>query len=105
MTFPKMLRIQIDDQYVQENFKRLGDFGRDDSIIRSNFKFLEIAVPATATNFRPPHHLSFRPLDVILLSNSTNATVVFNYNLFDDQYLDINSSGPTTLRLLLGRYE
>lgn len=107
MTFPKMVRVQVDDPYVQENFKRLGDFARSDAITRSNFQFLSIDVPGPGakTNFRPPHHLNFRPLDVLLLSNSTNATVAFNYNLFDDTYLDINSSGPTTLRLLVGRYE
>lgn len=105
MTFPKMLRVQIDDMYVQENFKRIGDFARDDAITRSNFKFLSIEIPGVVTNFRPKHYLNFKPLDVIMLSNSTNATVVFNYSLFDDTYLDITSSGPTTLRLLLGRYE
>lgn len=104
MSFPKMVRVQIDDIYVQENFKRLADYGRNDAVIRSNFQFLSVEVPA-ASNFRPPHHLSFVPLDVILLHNSTNATVVFNYSLFDDKNIDITSSGPTTLRLLLGRYQ
>lgn len=103
--FPKMLRVQIDDPYVQENFKRLGDYARQDAIITSNFQFLSLNVPKAGSNQKLEHNLNFTPLDVIILNNSTNATVAFNYSLFDDTFLNLNSSGPTVLRLLLGRYE
>jgi len=103
--FPKLLRTQVDDPYVQENFKRLGDFARQDAIIGCNFQFLSLTVPAAGVNQKLEHNLNFKPLDVIILSNSTNATVVLNYSLFDETFINLNSSGPTVLRLLLGRYE
>lgn len=105
MKFPKMLRILIDDFYVQENFKRIGNFFRDDSLAKCNFYFLPVTVAAAGTDLAYKHNLNFTPKDVIMLNNSTNATVVFNYQIFDDQNIYLTSSGPTSLRLLLGRHE
>lgn len=105
MKFPKMLRILIDDLYIQENFKRIGNFFRDDATARCNFYFLPVEIIGSGSNLAYPHNLNFTPKDVIMLSNSTNATVVFNYQNFDGQNIYLTSSGPTSLRLLLGRYE
>ena len=104
MTFPRLLRQEIEDQYVQENFKRLMDYGNANPLDRSNFQFFSIEIPGVVTNFKYRHGLGFAPLDVIIMHNSNNAAITLNYSKFDSNELDINASGATLLRCLVGRY-
>ena len=104
MTFPTLLRKEVEDPYVQENFKRLMDYGRANPLDRANFQFLSIEIPGSVTNFKFKHNLGFVPLDVIIMHNSQNVSVTLNYLSFDSNELDITASGATTLRCLVGRY-
>jgi hypothetical protein len=104
MTFPRLLRQEIEDQYVQENFKRLMDYGNANPLDRANFQFFSIDIPSAVTNFKYRHGLGFTPLDVIIMHNSNNAAITLNYSKFDSNELDINASGATLLRCLVGRY-
>ena len=104
MTFPYLFRKEIEDEFAQENFKRLGDFFTDDPILRSNFKFITVTLASAVTDFKYPHLLNFTPMDVILLHNLANATVTFNYSKFDSTNINFTTSAGTTLRLLVGRY-
>jgi hypothetical protein len=104
MTFPRLLRQEIEDPYVQENFKRLMDYGNANPLDRANFQFFSIDIPSAVTNFKYRHGLGFAPLDVIIMHNSNNAAITLNYSKFDSNELDINASGATLLRCLVGRY-
>lgn len=104
MAFPRLLRQEIEDPYVQENFKRIMDYGMANPLDRSNFQFFSIQIPAAATNFKYRHGLGFTPLDVIIMHNSNNAAITLNYSKFDSNELDITASGATLLRCLVGRY-
>lgn len=104
MTFPKLFRKEIEDPYVQENFKRLMDYGGANPLDRANFQFFSIEIPGSVTNFKYRHGLGFVPLDVIIMHNSNNVSVTLNYLSFDSNELDITASGATTLRCLVGRY-
>lgn len=104
--FPKLFRKEIVDQWIQENFRLMQQFFVDDAVSRCLFEFLEFEVPGVIANFKYPHSLGYQPKDVILMHNSENAGIVFNYNKFNASSIDLTSTGPgaTTLRLLLGRY-
>ncbi len=105
MTFPYLFRKEIEDQFAQENFKRLGDYAAKYPLFRCNFQFLSISIPAAGTNQKFAHGLDFVPLDVIIMHNSNNVNITLNYLRFDNTNLDITSSGATTLRCLVGRYQ
>lgn len=104
MSFPELLTKQIDDLYVQENFKRLADWSKTEALLRARFEFLEIVITGAVTNAAFAHSLRYTPKDVILMHNLTNATVSFGYTLFSETNIYITTSGATTLRLLVGRY-
>jgi len=103
MTFPVLLRKEIEDPYVQENFKRLMDYGNANPLDRGNFKFFSIEIPNAVSNFRYRHGLGFVPLDVIIMHNYNNVAVTLNYSKFDSNELDITAAGATTIRCLVGR--
>lgn len=104
MTFPFLLKKEIEDQYVQENFKRIMDYGNANPLDRCSFQFFSIEIPGSVTNFKYKHGLGFRPLDVIIMHNVNNVSITLNYSKFDSNDLDITASGATTLRCLVGRY-
>lgn len=102
--FPFLFRKEIEDEFSQENFRRLGDYFKDSPLEKFQFKFFEIPFTMAVTNFRYPHNLGFSPKDVITTFVSGGATVTWNYDSFDSSFLDITTSGPTTVRALVGRY-
>lgn len=104
MSFPFLFRKEIKDEYIQENFRRIGEYHDNDPFSRGNFEFLSIPITAAVTNYKFPHRLGFQPADVILMQNLNNVTVTFNYTRFDTTNIDITTSGATTLRILVGRY-
>lgn len=105
MSYPILLRKEIEDQYIQENFKRIMDYGAQNPLDRANFKFFSIEFLKAETNFKYKHNLGFTPLDVIIMHNSNNVNVTLNYSSFDSNDLNITVSGATTLRCLVGRYQ
>ena len=105
MTFPHLFKKEIEDEFAQENFKRLTDYANKYPLFRCNFQFLEIQISKAVTNFKYPHNLGFQPLDVIIMHNKNNVSVTLNYSKFDATNLDITTSGATTLRCLVGRYQ
>lgn len=104
MSFPYLFKKEVKDQYTQDNFKRISDYHFENAMTRCNFSFLEIPVLPQSSNFKWPHGLKFVPMDVIIIHNSSNSNIVFNYDKFDAINLDITSSAETKLRLLVGRY-
>jgi len=105
MIFPILLKKEVEDVYTQENFKRLGEYFRMEPLTRCRFEFLEASIPGAVTNMQILHKLGYQPKDVILLHNSTNATVTFSYSLFTNESVYVTSSAATTIRFLVGRYE
>lgn len=104
MSFPKLLTKQIEDQYTQETFKRVEDFFVGDAVTRCGFEFIEVTFTAAVTAVPVLHKLGYVPKDVILMHNSTNATVTFSYLAFTATAVIVTTSAATTLRMLVGRY-
>lgn len=103
MTLELLLK-EIGDNYTRENFYRILKYLRSDTLAKAQFKFFEITFSSTATNFRHRHALGFVPKDVIVTNVSDQESVIFNYDLFTNQYLDITTSGPCTVRFFAGTY-
>lgn len=100
----KLYTTQIEDQYVQENFKRIQQFTRDEPTLNGNFKFFEIVVPSAVTGKKFKHNLGFTPRDVIFLSATNNVLPVWKYDNFDGEYIEFDTSGATTIRVFIGKY-
>lgn len=93
---------EVADQFVQENFKRLRDFINRNNLIQSELQIFEVSFTGAKTNFKFKHNLKYLPKDVIVLSVSKSATVTFNFDLFDDEYLDMTVSAACKVRFLAG---
>jgi len=103
--FPFLLRKEVEDEFSQENFKRIQDYFIAQALDRCNFQFLEIPVTGVVTNKKFRHRLGFVPKDIILMHNLNNQSVTWNYSLFSSTELDFDCAGSTILRILAGRYE
>lgn len=95
---------KVKDIYSQDNFKTLEDFVNTQPLFKGFFSFYEIAIPMGA-NFKFRHRLAFQPKDVLFLSCTGGATVTFNYDNFDREFIDVTASAITRARFFLGRYE
>jgi hypothetical protein len=103
--FPHLFTKEIEDQFVQDNFKKIETFMREFPFAVINMDFYEIIFAGPFTNYKHKHSLNFTPKDVIMTHNLNNATVTFNYSLFDSVNIDLTVSAATTIRFLLGRFE
>ena len=95
----------IEDEYVRENFFRLSEYVKRDSIRKPLWKFFEITFEAGGTDIEYPHNLGYIPKDVLVTSCSNNENVVFNYDEFTRTHLVMSPSGACTVRFFAGRYE
>lgn len=94
----------ITDPYIRENFKRIIDFFRGDSVRKAQWKFFEIAFTSGQTNYRYRHGLGFRPKDFLITGVTDSEAVTFNVDLCDKDYMDMNVSGACTVRFFAGTY-
>jgi len=86
---------------ARENFQKLNDFIKTHPILGGNFKHFEITVENASATYKVYHRLGFRPKDVIITYiSSGTATPV--YNSFTTELIELNVSGASTIRLLIG---
>jgi len=105
MRFPNLFKKEIPEEFTQTNFLRISDYFAGDTVTRCGFEFIACVVPGAVTNAPVVHRLGYAPKDVILMHNFNNATVTFNYGLFDATTIYVTTNAATTLRMLVGRYE
>ena len=106
MTRPKFFLKETLDKYIRENFYRLDLFFKDEDILKAEFSFFTLTIPAAVTNKKFAHNLSFVPTDVILLSVSKpdTTTVTWHYDKFDRENVEITTTAECTIRAFLGRF-
>lgn len=100
----KLLLKDIKDTLIRENFAKVQENINADAIPKAQFKFFEITLADAVTNLRYPHRLGFMPKDVITTFVSDSESVIWNYDLFTSEFLDITTSGACTIRAFIGRY-
>jgi hypothetical protein len=93
-----------DNPYLIDNFKRLQDAIEAEPVLKTEFKFFEIVVPAAVTRKSYPHRLPFQPKDAILLSATNDASVTFHFDDFTKENIVFTASDPCTFRCFIGAY-
>ncbi len=104
----KLYVSQIEDPYIQENFKGLGDLFRANPFLKGEWRFLTFTIATAGTGLQVAHNLPFTPRDVILTS-VIGGTIIFNYSSFDDKFINIDATvasatTPMAVRVLIGKY-
>ncbi len=91
---------QIRDIDVRRNFEKIQAF-----FIMAQFRFISIEFTVAQANIRYPHNMGFVPRDVLQTSLRGTGSLVWNYDLFDKDFLDITVTGPCTVRAFIGAYQ
>lgn len=110
-----LFKSEVKDEYARENFSRLEDFVRDDTVSKGNFRFLELNLASDVATGYPatknvPHFLTFQPKDVIQTYVTRDVTtgyqtvILWNYEDFTRTTVSVTFSSPCTVRAFLGRY-
>ena len=96
---------ELEDQYLETNFRRINEYLYDQVLMRGQFQFFELEFKAAVTNQKIRHFFNFVPKDIIQTSLTGGSTLTWNYDEFDRQFLDVTTSGPATVRAFIGRYK
>lgn len=102
----KLYVSQIEDPYIQQNFKTFGEIFNGSPYLKGQWRFIEFQVIRTGTNVPFEHKLTFVPTDVIVTS-VVNGTITFKYANFNSTYIVFDatvSTSPMTVRAFIGRY-
>lgn len=87
--------------YIRKNFLSLATYFKTNPLVQ-DWKFLELTFKAAGANQRMAHGLGSVPKDAFITSKTGTGSVTLNYELFDNQFLDITTTGPATIRLFVG---
>lgn len=104
---PRLNISNIPDIIIRRNFEALRDFFSSQTPLLG-FKFFTIVFTSAQDEGKYPHNLGFQPKDIIVTSQTGLGDVIFNYDLFDSNNLNITvtgivtESGPTTVRFFAG---
>jgi hypothetical protein len=101
----KLLISEINDPYIRDNFRRIEDILRSESLLKGSFKFFEIEIDGAVTNLKYSHNLGFVPKDVIQTSITGSGSLDWNFPNFTKDFLDITTTGPVTVRAFIGTYQ
>jgi hypothetical protein len=102
----KLIKSQQNDPDTRENFNRIENFVREDSLLKSEFTFFEFNVSAPSpgpTEVKLYVRLSFVPRD-ILVTRHTGADFTFLYDKFTKDYIVISATGDCKIRAFVGAY-
>ena len=103
--FLKLFLDEISDKFIQDNFKSIVQYVREEPFRKGQFRFVEISCVAGTNKFA--HNLNFQPADVILLSirKSDAAVVRFLYDQFTRDHIFLTVNAPCTVRAYIGSYK
>lgn len=105
MTTPIRPKTQVPgvvDVYARRNFENIEKFLGDIPLF--GFVFLDFLLEKAETNKKFAHGLNYAPKDVVILRQVGSGTFTLNYTLFDDQFIDVTSTGPVRIRCFVGSY-
>lgn len=97
---------EIADRFIRDNFRKIQEALRAEPILKPDFRFFEFDFTNGAvTQTDKSHGLGYLPKDVILLSASNSADVIFHYDDFTKTSVNITTSAACKIRCLIGRFE
>jgi len=109
MTTPIKLDLdRIPELPLRLNFEKLQDFidrVNEFQVANSQFVGFEhrtLVVDKAETNLKVAHGLNEKPLDLVQTSIIGSGTITYNYDKFDQDTIDVTTSGPVTVRYYVG---
>lgn len=94
---------RITDPIVQDILQSIRDYLRDFAFFNGDWKFFVLDFPQAVDNLKVPHGFKFTPTDVLQTAIIGEASIIWNYDLFDQTNLDVTISSPCTVRAFIGR--
>ena len=95
---------RIEDKAVLDVLVQLRDLLEADVSTNFDGLFFEFDFDGAVTNYKYPHNLGFKPLDVIQTSTIGAGVLTWNYDEFDETELDITTTGACIVRAFIGSY-
>lgn len=96
---------KLQDPVARECFQWIIDYVRDVPLLQGNFRHFQMEFTRAETDLLIPHHLGFKPEDIIQTSKTGAGTITFNYEDFDTRNISITTSNACVVRFFAGRYE
>lgn len=98
---------------MRENFQKIDAYLKAEPFRKGRFKFIEKQLAADTAEIAGGypvtrqflHGLGFQPKDIIQLSVTNGAAIVWQYAQFDRNYLSLTFSADCTVRFYVGRFE
>ena len=94
---------EVQDEFSQENFKRIRDLALKDPLFGGTWVKKEIEFTKAVTNLKVAHGLSFVPRDILVMSKTGAGAITVNYEKNDITNIDVTTTGVCIVRLLIGR--
>lgn len=99
----------IKDFATRDAIANVQDEFRDNDLLGGKFTFFTLSFLSAVTNYKFPHGLGFKPLDIIQtsfigLGTGGAGAVEFNYSLFDAVNLDITTTDACRFRFFAGSF-
>lgn len=95
----------IKDEKLRDVLQSVRDFLRDFPLFNGDWKFFELSFVGPVDEMKIPHGLKFKPIDVLETAIIGEASVIWNYSLFDSTNLNVTVSSACTVRAFIGRHE
>ncbi len=102
MIGPSINFADIQDPVLRRNFQNLVAYINQSLSILSGFQFFELVFKEAVFNQKIAHTIGKIPSDVIVTQCTGEGSVTFNFGRFDENYLDVSTSGPCRVRMFIG---
>ncbi len=103
MGFPSFSE-NIDDQNVQDNFRKLKEFLVTETPWLG-FRFFEVEFKVATAFFDFKHNLESQPQDAIITSVTNGATASFKYDSFTKDTVRLSVTDKCVVRFLAGSFK
>jgi hypothetical protein len=100
----KLFTVEIEDTYIQENFKRIETDFNSQKILNGSWEFFDLNFKAAVVKQPFAHTFKFIPKDVLQTYIKGTGTVTWEYSSFDKDYIYVTTSGPVNVRAFVGLY-
>ena len=96
---------EVEDRYARENFRKILEVLKVDSLLQSDFTHYEFEFPVAVTDQDIQHKLNFIPLDLIQTYLTPGVTVSWIYDKFTRDTIRLTTSGACRIRFFIGSYK
>lgn len=94
---------ELEGENLKEILRRLVGYFEDQNQLL-DFRHFIITTDSAQTNLKVRHGLGFIPKDILKTKKTGSGNITFNYALFDENNLDVTTSGSVKWRGFIGTY-